>query len=286
MTSGPKPLSPSIESFIDLHTHSTASDGARAPEDVVREAARQGLGAIALTDHDTVDGTAEAVRAGGASGVRVIVGIELSAVEQNTETHILGLHLAYLEDLERRLIELRDLRRERAKVIVERLNNLGVRIDFPAVLEQAGPGAIGRPHVARAMVAEGWATDLRDAFERYLGDGKPAYVPKERLTLADAIRLIRCAGGLAILAHPGAYATRERLTHLIEIGLDGVEVRHPSHSSDEMGRLLGLVQHFGLLPSGGSDWHGTIEGGRQLGMMRVPAEWLARQDEVVTARRA
>jgi 3',5'-nucleoside bisphosphate phosphatase len=271
-------------SFVDLHAHSTASDGSRNPADVVREAKRLGLAAIALTDHDTVNGAAEALHAGAEVGIRVVVGVELSAVEHDVEIHVLGLHLTDVAALEDRLAVLRDLRRERARRIVNRLNDLGVRIDLAAVLEQAGTGAVGRPHVARAMVAEGWATDLRDAFDRYLGDGRPAYMAKERLSLADAIGFIHAARGLAILAHPGPFATKDRLTAFVPLGLDGVEVRHPSHPSDEMGRLLQLVDHFGLLPSGGSDWHGTAEGGRQLGMMRVPADWLGRHDDALSRR--
>lgn len=275
-----------MTAYVDLHAHSTASDGSRAPADVVREAQRVGLAAIALTDHDTLDGIAEATRTGAELGVRVVPGIELSAVEDDVETHILGLHLSDTRELETRLIELREMRRSRAERIVKRLNELGVRIEFNAVLEQAAGGAIGRPHVARAMIAEGWAVDFRDAFERYLGNGKPAYVGKDRLTAADAIALIRRAGGLAVLAHPASGGTRERIEAFAREGLEGVEVRHPSHSSEDVARLTALVDHFGLVPSGGSDWHGASEGPRTLGMMRVPAEWLERQDGRIRARAA
>lgn len=275
-----------MTAYVDLHAHSTASDGSRAPADVVREAQRVGLAAIALTDHDTLDGIAEATRTGAELGVRVVPGIELSAVEDDVETHILGLHLSDTRELETRLVELREMRRSRAERIVKRLNELGVRIEFNAVLEQAAGGAIGRPHVARAMIAEGWAVDFRDAFERYLGNGKPAYVGKDRLTAADAIALIRRAGGLAVLAHPASGGTRERIEAFAREGLEGVEVRHPSHSSEDVARLTALVDHFGLVPSGGSDWHGASEGPRTLGMMRVPAEWLERQDGRIRARAA
>jgi predicted metal-dependent phosphoesterase TrpH len=245
----------------------------------VREAKRVGLGALALTDHDTVAGIAEAVAAGAGLGVRVIPGIELSAVEGDIETHILGLHLTDTQGLEAELVGLRDMRRLRAERMVNRLNELGVRIDLPAVLEQAAGGAIGRPHVARALIAEGWATDFRDAFDRYLGNGRPAYVPKEKLPVAAAIGLIHRAGGLAVLAHPAQTGTRDRVAALVEQGIDGLEVRHPSHSSEDATRLLALVDHFRLVPSGGSDWHGAPEGSRTLGMMRIPSEWLARQDD-------
>jgi predicted metal-dependent phosphoesterase TrpH len=253
---------------------------------VIREAKRIGLVAIALTDHDTLDGIAAATTTGAELGVRVVPGVELSAVEGEVETHILGLHLSDTRALEGRLVALRDMRRNRAERIVQRLNELGVRIDFASVLEQAGGGAIGRPHIARAMIAEGWAVDLRDAFDRYLGNGKPAFVSKDRLAVAEAIELIHQAGGLAILAHPAHGGTRARIEAFVREGIDGVEVRHPSHSADDMSRLAALVEHFSLVPSGGSDWHGAAEGPRTLGMMRVPAEWLGRQDGRVRARAA
>jgi predicted metal-dependent phosphoesterase TrpH len=272
------------EQFVDLHSHSTASDGSRAPADVIREAKRVGLAALALTDHDTIDGLREATAIGAELGVRVIPGIELSAVEGETETHILGLHLSDTSEMEHELVGLRDMRRARAARIVQRLNELGVRIELTAVLEQAAGGAVGRPHVARAMIAEGWAVDFRDAFDRYLGNGRPAYVSKERLAVADAISLIHRAGGLAILAHPSHTGTRERIEAFVSLGMDGIEVRHPSHSAEDTARLAALVEHFALVPSGGSDWHGAADGPRVLGMMRVPAEWLRRQESRVRVR--
>ncbi len=272
--------------FVDLHVHSTASDGSRSPTDVVAAAKRAGLSAIALTDHDTVAGISDATQAGLALGVRVVPGVELSAVEEDVETHILGLHLSDTRELEATLTGLREMRRTRAERIVQRLNDLGVRVELWAVLEQAAGGAIGRPHIARAMIAEGWAVDFRDAFDRYLGNGRPAYVAKDRLAVVDAITLIHRAGGLAVLAHPGAGGTRERIEAFVRDGIDGVEVRHPGHSTEDIARLGALVDHFGLVPSGGSDWHGAPDGARTLGTMRVPAEWLARQDGRVQARAA
>jgi predicted metal-dependent phosphoesterase TrpH len=272
--------------FVDLHTHSTASDGARAPGDVVAEAKRVGLAAIALTDHDTLDGLEAANAAGAVLGVRIVNGVELSAVEDGEETHVLGLHLDDTSELEGQLVSLRAMRRIRAERIVERLNELGVRIAFADVLQQSAGGAVGRPHVARAMIAEGWAIDFRDAFERYLGNGKPAFVAKDSLPVVDAIAMIHRAGGLAVIAHPGQFGTRARIEALFALGLDGVEVVHPSHSAEDTARLGALADHFDLVRAGGSDWHGLASGPRLLGSMRVPAAWLARQDERVAARRA
>jgi predicted metal-dependent phosphoesterase TrpH len=270
--------------FVDLHTHSTASDGARAPREVVRAARDIGLAAMALTDHDTVDGLPEARQEGESLGVRVVSGIELSAVEGADETHLLGLHLRDIGVLETRLRDLRQMRLTRAERMVARLNELGVRVSLEDVLAQSAGGAVGRPHIARALVNDGWATDLRDAFDRYLGNGKAAFIPKDRLSLSDAIAMIHAAGGLAILAHPGQSGTRKRVESLLPLGLDGLEVRHPSHSPEDIARLQALVEHFRLTPSGGSDWHGVTEGGRSLGMMRVPSAWLECQDQVVAGR--
>lgn len=264
--------------FVDLHMHSTASDGSRAPADVVRAAKKASLAAIALTDHDSVAGLDEARTAGAELGVRVVNGVELSAVEGETETHVLGLHLRDVGVLERGLAELREMRNRRARQIVARLNELGVTLALEDVLAQAGPGVVGRPHVARAMIAEGWAVDARDAFDRYLGAGRPAFVAKEQLTMHDAIAMIHAAGGLAVLAHPGNGGTRERVEALRGLGLDGIEVKHPSHSSSDTARLRGLCEQFSLVMSGGSDWHGAADGPRTIGMMQVPGEWLARQD--------
>ena len=270
--------------FVDLHMHSTASDGSRSPVDVVRAAKAARLGAIALTDHDSVAGLAEARAAGAELRVRIVNGVELSAVEGDAETHVLGLHLADTQVLERGLAELREMRHRRGQLIVDRLVSLGVKITFEDVLAQSGTGVVGRPHVARAMIAEGWAIDSRDAFDRYLGAGRPAFVPKEQLGMPDAIAMIHEAGGLAVLAHPGAAGTRERLVSLATMGLDGVEVRHPGHSSSEISRLKALADELGLLASGGSDWHGADDGPRTIGMMQVPEEWLARQDARLAMR--
>ncbi len=272
--------------FIDLHTHSTASDGSRTPADVARAASAAGLTAVALTDHDTLDGLPEARAAAAELGIRLIDGIELSAMEEGVETHMLGLHLGDTTELSQRLIAVREMRMTRAQRIVERLNALGIPVTFEAVLKESAGGAVGRPHVARAMIAGGWATDFREAFEKYLGNGKAAYIPKGTLALRDAISLIHRAGGIAVLAHPGAGCTRERVVALVELGLDGLEVLHPGHGWDEARRLDALASELGLVRSGGSDWHGATDGARSLGMMRVPAQWLGDHDARVATRRS
>ncbi|HEV7389065.1 MAG TPA: PHP domain-containing protein [Gemmatimonadaceae bacterium] len=275
--------SPARAAFVDLHTHSTASDGVLSPERVIEAAERCGLAAIALTDHDTINGIPAARAAAGSSGLRVIAGVELSAFQDDQEIHLLALHLSRLDRLEKRLGELRTLRHARAAQIVEKLNSLGVELSLDEVLRQSNGGAVGRPHVARAMIARGFANDFRDAFARFLGNGGSAFVPKAKLSIEDAIRIAHEAGGLAILAHPGDGGRRERLELMVAAGLDGVEVKHPSHSSEDVKRLQALADFFGLVQSGGSDWHGATDGPRRLGNMNVPVEWLEKQDEKVAA---
>ena len=269
--------------FIDLHTHSTASDGMLRPEQVIEAAASCGLKALALTDHDTIGGIPAAREAGERLGIRIITGVELSAFQDDHEVHVLALHLSHLDTLHKPLEDLRASRFSRAEKIVEKLNALGIPITLDEVLLQANGGAVGRPHVARALIARGVVHDFRDAFMRYLGGNGSAFVPKDRLSIEDAIAIAHDAGALAIWAHPGDGGRREQLEPLVAAGLDGVEIRHPSHSGEDIKRLQALTDFFGLVPSGGSDWHGATEGPRRLGMMNVPAEWLERQDERVAS---
>lgn len=265
--------------FVDLHTHSTASDGTLAPEGVIEAAERCGLTALALTDHDTIDGVPAAREAGERLGIRVIAGVELSAFQEDNEIHLLAMHVTHIASLETRLTGLRTGRYTRAQKIVEKLNTLGIPLTLDEVLLQSNGGAVGRPHVARALIARGFVHDFREAFTRYLGTAGTAFVAREHLSIEDAISIAHEAGALAIWAHPSDGGRRERLEPLVAAGLDGLEVRHPSHSAEDVKRLQALADFFGLVPSGGSDWHGAPDGPRRLGIMNVPAEWLERQDE-------
>jgi hypothetical protein len=272
--------------WVDLHSHSTASDGAFAPEVVVQTAAAAGLAALALTDHDTLAGVAAARAEGERTGLRIVPGVELSLMDGEREVHMLGLHVAAVDQLEARLTDVRDSRRVRAEQIVAKLNALGVPVTAAAVFAEAAGGAIGRPHVARALIAGGWARDQREAFDKYLGAGRPANVEKLRVTIADGIRFIHESGGIAVIAHPGGQGRRETIEPLVALGLDGLEVRHPGHSAEDIARLDALADFFGLVKSGGSDWHGGTAGPRVLGGMNVPLEWLERQDARVESRKA
>jgi 3',5'-nucleoside bisphosphate phosphatase len=269
--------------FVDLHTHSTASDGTLPPEEVIAAAKKCDLYALALTDHDTIDGVRAAREAGERAGIRIIAGVELSAFESEREVHLLALHLSQLDALEKRLLELRASRHARAERIVAKLNSIGIPLTLDEVLKESNGGAVGRPHVARALISRGVVSDFKDAFMRYLGTNGSAFVPKDKLSVEDAIAIAHEAGAIAVWAHPGDGGRRERLEPLVAAGLDGIEIRHPSHSAEDMKRLRALADFFNLVPSGGSDWHGSNDGPRKLGMMNVPREWLEKQDERVAS---
>ncbi|HUG15274.1 MAG TPA: PHP domain-containing protein [Thermomicrobiales bacterium] len=263
----------------DLHTHSSASDGLLAPAGLIRQASERGLSVLALTDHDTTLGLDEARRAGRELGVRVISGVELSTGVDEGQLHVLGYGFNERNpDLLTRLATLRASRAGRALAIIERLRELGVAIDAETARPTRPGESIGRPHIARAMVGAGHVGSVAEAFERYLGDGRPAYVASRRLTPEAAVQLIVEAGGVAVLAHPYSYpAFRERLPSLIAAGLQGIEVYYGEHSCQQIDEMERVADRRGLLAAGGSDYHGDIGSERRaLGSARLPDDALAR----------
>lgn len=271
---------------VDLHMHSTASDGSLAPARVVDAAHAAGLSAISLTDHDTMAGLPEAEEAAAAFGIRVVAGVELSAHDGAREIHLLALHVGKRELIETRLSGFRDARETRAASIVDKLRHIGIDVNIDTVMAEAAGGAVGRPHVARALIKGGHVRDNREAFDKFLGAGRPGFVAKERLEARAAISLAHAAGAIVVWAHPGTEGRRERLEPLVNMGLDGIEIRHPSHMSEDVKRLSALCEFFGLVPSGGSDWHGSMEGPRTIGCMHISPSWLQQQDELVARRTA
>ena len=271
---------------IDLHVHSTASDGSVTPEAVVKRAVAVGLRAIALTDHDTVAGIPEAFAAGQRYGVRVVGGCEFSAAAPWGEMHVLGYFLPPASpQLEAFLERCRADRVRRAQAMVERLQRLGVGISFENVLQESAGGAVGRPHVARAIVRHGGAIDLGDAFDRYLGRGRPAFVEKTLPMFRAIAELVHTAGGLISVAHLKERGTRSFIERLKTEGLDAVETRHPSHDPDLRARLTDIALRLGLLRTGGSDWHGDPEPGvthGTIGSQAVPLEWLEKLEDLRT----
>ena len=275
---------PSVAGTVDLHVHSTASDGGLTPEAVVDRARSAGLAAIALTDHDTLAGVPAAVAAGERIGLRVVGGCEFSSAAPWGEMHVLGYFLpSHSPELESFLERCRADRVRRAREMVTRLQRLGVGLDFDAVLLQARGGAVGRPHVARAIVRHGGAIDVSDAFDRFIGRGRPAFVDKNLPSFREIADLVHSVRGVVSVAHIKERGTRSFLERLKREGLDAVETRHPSHDPELRARLTDSAQWLGLLRSGGSDWHGDPEPGEThgaLGSQEVPLEWLDRLDEL------
>jgi hypothetical protein len=221
-------------------------------------AKRRGLGYIAVTDHDNVDGVAEAIEAGKEHGIEVIPGVELSSEHNGREVHVLGYFMDCTSpDFLEHLASFRVLRKTRAEKIVKKLNGLNVPLEMDDVLEQvSGNASIGRPHIAYAMLERKVVTNYYEAFSKYLGDNKPAYEKKPNISTAEAIKLISDAGGLSFVAHPNKTIRDEAMIEIIESGLDGIEVIHPSHTADDVRYFQNIASQYFLLESGGSDFHG------------------------------
>lgn len=268
---------------IDLHVHSTASDGSEKPGRVVRMAAANGLGVIAVADHDTVGGVAEAIAAAPA-GLRVVPAIEISCDSPETHIHLLGYfvdpaHPGLLAH-SRRVVELRE---ERMRAMIDRLADLGISVEYDAVRVEAGEEAVlGRPHLARTLVATGAVPTVGRAFELYLADRGPAWVPMQAVTLEDACALVHDAGGIAVWAHPASETLEARIDVFRELGGDGIECIRSRATSADVDRALALTRARSLIPTGGSDWHGTWHG--RLGDFSIDASRLPEFMELVEDR--
>lgn len=277
-----------VDARVDLHVHSTASDGRAEPAAAMVAAKERGLAAVALTDHDTLAGIAEAEQRALALDLPFVAGIEFSCYDDLGSTHLLGY---FVDPSHRELSDYLDYARqsrvERAAEMVEKLERLGVKISVEDVEAQASAsGLIARPHVARVLVQHGWVKSYTEAFDRYLADGQPAFVPTWRIAPAEGIGRIHQAGGLAVLAHGGKTHSDEVIRRLVDAGLDGLEVLHPDHGLAEVKRMRGLAADFGLLETGGSDWHGPHDRRRgQLASQPVPFEWYARLREAALTTR-
>ena len=262
---------------IDLHIHSTASDGTLTPAEIVAHACRLGLAAIAITDHDTVDGVHQILKNGFPQDIHFLSGVELSTAPPpefpcQGSLHLLGYGFRYDDsDLAGQLQTLQDARRNRNPKIIAKLQALGIDI---TVDELETPGAkrqTGRPHIAKLLVEKGVAASFDEAFDRFLGNGQPAYVDKYRIECHHAIRLIRQAGGIAVLAHPALihptrpWALEDLLSVLQTAGLQGLEVYYPEHSKAQTRHFLALARRHGMIATGGTDFHGAIKPGIEMG---------------------
>jgi predicted metal-dependent phosphoesterase TrpH len=263
--------------FADLHLHTLFSDGTFTPEDLVLRAQNAGLACIALTDHDTVEGCDRAAAACAAVKMNFISGAELTAEHEDTEVHILGYFLdtnnaALLE----RISKFQSVRQKRIHEMVAALNKLGIPLRAESVFALANCKSPGRPHVARALVKEKLIGNLDEAFEKYLKKGRPAWVPKTKMSALEGIEMIHQAGGLAVMAHPGLNRTDEIIPDLVDAGLDGIECFHTKHSTVMSERYLEIAEKYDLLVTGGSDCHGFSKKAPLIGTVRLPYEHVER----------
>ncbi len=267
-------------SKVDLHIHSSVSDGQLSPADIVCKAAELGLTVIAIADHDAVDGIAPALIAAQAfPGLKVISCVEISTDVPNGEAHVLGYFIDYTDHkLEATLSRFRHSREQRAQRMITKLETLGVHIEWQRVQDIAGSGSIGRPHIAQAMLEKGYIASLKEAFIRYIGHGTPAYVEREKMTPAEAVELVLRANGLPVLAHPLTTDDLEMMViELKAAGLVGLEAYYNDYTADEINELLSLANKYNLIATGGSDYHGLDTGiETMIGGADVPMECATR----------
>jgi len=271
--------------FADLHLHTYFSDGTFSPEELVGHGHRLGFAALALTDHDSVEGCARMAAACVAAGIDFIPGTELTAEHNDTEIHLLG----YLVDTQNEkflseIAKFQSVRQDRIREMVARLNGLHVPLEAETVFTLANCKSPGRPHVARALVKAGLVGSLDEAFERFLKKNRPAWVPKAKMSALEAVELIHQAGGLAVMAHPGLNRTDDVIPVLVEAGLDGIECFHTKHSTVTSERYLVTADKYHLLITGGSDCHGFSKGKPLIGTVKLPYEYVEKLKQAAATR--
>lgn len=270
--------------YVDMHVHTRVSDGIVSPREVVERAFRAGLAGLAIADHDSVDGIQDAIWTGNKLGVEIIPAVELSSGINNHEFHVLGYYVDWQDSWFReKLSKLQDIRRERGKEIIKKLHKLGIDVSYNVIIALDG-GVLGRPHIAAAMIRQGHVRTMEEAFDKYLGIGKPAYVAKYPLTPAQAIKLIRKVGGLSVIAHPKFARADHMIPELVEAGLKGIEAYHSAHSAEDTKHYVQLARKYDLLVAGGSDFHGTED--VAIGSIRMPYSFVEKiKEELVTTKR-
>lgn len=272
--------------MIDLHTHSTASDGTLTPSELIDFAMDEGIDYLGMTDHDTTDGIEEAVEYAKDKNLKFAYGVEVSVEFENKTMHILGYRINFKDKkLNQKLKVLREAREERNPKILKKLNNLGFKISYDEVKRASDGNVVGRPHFAKVMVEKGYVSTIQEAFDKYLAKGALCYVDKYRFEPKDAIEMIRSSGGFAILAHPLSLkldyeGIKNVVKNLKDYGLEGMECFYRNHTEEDEINLLKIAKHFDLLVSGGSDFHGsnrpTISIGIGEGRMKIPI-WVAKE---------
>jgi predicted metal-dependent phosphoesterase TrpH len=276
--------------FADLHLHTSFSDGTYSPEELTAHGQRCKLTAMALTDHDTVEGCERMGQACAKAGIEFIAGSELTAELQGDELHLLGYFLDircphFLSEISR----FQHGRQERIREMVARLNAHNIPLEAEAVFKLANCRSPGRPHVGRALVKGGYCTSMDEAFERFLKKNRPAYVPKTKISALQAIELIHEAGGLAVMAHPGLNRTDDFIPALVDAGMDGIECFHSKHSASDSQRYLRLAAKYNLLVTGGSDCHGLSKGKPLIGGVKLPYDYVQKlkaQKEIFDQKRS
>jgi predicted metal-dependent phosphoesterase TrpH len=273
--------------FVDLHLHTHFSDGTFSPEELAAHAARLQLKAVALTDHDTLEGCPRMAAACEKEGVEFIPACELTAEVEGNELHLLG----YFLDIENQnllaeLAKFQAVRQNRIREMAARLNELDIPLEAETVFRLANCKAPGRPHVARALVQEGFCGSLDEAFERFLKVGRPAWVPKFKISAPDAIALAHASGGVVVMAHPGLNRTDDVIPPLVEAGLDGLECFHTKHSTSMTERYMQLADQYNLVITGGSDCHGRSKGNPLIGTIKVPYTHLESLKQRLAERKA
>jgi predicted metal-dependent phosphoesterase TrpH len=255
----------------DLHVHSTASDGSLTPAELVRLALARGLDVLAISDHDSVEGIASALEAAAGTGLVLIPAVELSAVHGGRDIHLLAYFVDHTsEKLLAHLSDLRQARLHRAETMVAALNAAGLAVDIDQVLALSGGGAVGRSHIARALVDAGHAETVSDAFTRLIGRGKPYYVAKDARSPREVLATVVASGAVPVLAHPGVSGATDLVPQLVAVGLRGLEAYHADHTPAQRDSLLALAARFGLLVTGGTDFHGPGTPNPDLGAADVP----------------
>ncbi len=259
--------------YADLHLHTNHSDGYYSPRDLVDKVRSLGLKAAAITDHDEISGLPDAIQYGEKCGLELLAGVELSVHFHGKDIHILGYGF---DPVDKALVEylagLRNNRIERARKTVDKLTDLGLYISFDEVIEVAGSGSVGRPHVANVLLKYGLVSSFKEAFDKYLGDGKPANVRKRSVKIEEALQIIETAGGVCSIAHPGIQIDEAELMALIKAGCSALEVVHPKHNEVDMQYYRKVAGEHGLLETGGSDFHGGPKGEEAIGKYTVPCE--------------
>jgi len=260
-----------LPKFADLHLHTSFSDGTYSADELVSRSLKAGLSAVAVCDHDTVDGLSPCIETGLRNDLEVIPGIELTAESDSQEIHILGYFIDYhSRALNEKLLTLNKIRVERVYKIIEKLKHMGMELDPHGVFSISGSGTVGRLHIARAMHKQGLIGSVYEAFHKYIGDKGPAYVSNFRFPPEKAIKLIRDSGGIPVLAHPYVIRNDDLLHELIKKGLMGLEVYYPEHSQSMINFYLNLAKENGLLVTGGSDCHGTAKPEVKIGLIKIP----------------